>query len=375
MDTRVVIVDFNHMIHTYYHSQHRLSVTVGSGMNQIVKDTTIQNGCLKNIYRWSKGGRYPTACCFDRPVPARKAWFAKNFDMQVGTDKEYKSGRSRMPDAMYEGVSDCEMILREAGVSCFAKDNFESDDLIFACVERAKKQYPGVPIDIITNDADLLPLVDDIVSVFIRSKKGTYAERKDIEKLHYIQVTPENYEEVVENMSEYKKFYIPYNTILLHKMLRGDPSDNLGGSFKDVKGMFPPRIYNDMIISMVQNQEDISIFRYGNPTVEIRYKDTGELFKGTLQEALVSPDKDRLYQKIGDSGELKAILKLLDKYVYGDEFVLDHVRKMYWGMNLNQVYPNKNKLLQRRQFVVDSINPFNEVELQKAVSPLKIKLF
>lgn len=44
---RVVIVDFNHMIHTYYYSQHRLSVRVVENGESIEKDTTVQNGTLK----------------------------------------------------------------------------------------------------------------------------------------------------------------------------------------------------------------------------------------------------------------------------------------------------------------------------------------
>lgn len=379
MQKRVIIVDFNHMVHTYYYSQHRLSVRVVENGNIIDKDTTIQNGTIKAVHRWSNGGVNPTAVCFDRPVPARKAFFQSAFpEMAVGTDKEYKGGREKMPDAMFEGISDVERVFRNAGISCFAEANYESDDIIFACIKRAKEKYPGMPIDVVTNDADLLPLVDDTVSVFIRSKKGTYAESKDIEKLHYIQVTPRNFQAVVEDLSAYKGFLIPYNSLLLHKLVRGDSSDNFRR--KDVSRLFSPTKYNAMIERMIAddiNFEDV--FRYGEPQYKILYKGTNEEFNGTLQDALKSEDKSKLYQKICNSEQLDAILWCLKEYSDITDEQLESVEKVYWGMNLNQAYPNPDKRLARHPFVLnekgrDDIHPFNEIELQKMCSPLKIDL-
>ena len=375
---RVVIVDFNHMVHTYFHSGHRLSVTVNQGGMIINKDTTIQNGCIKNIHRWSNGGVNPTAVCFDRPVPARKNYWAMKFsDMREGTDKEYKGGREKMPDAMFQGSSDCEQVLRQAGVSCYAVPNYEADDLVYACVKRAKEKYPGMPIDVITNDADLLPLVDDTVSVFIRSKKGTYAESKDIEKLHYIQVTPRNFQSVVEDMSAYKGFLIPYNTLLLHKLLRGDASDQ----FKrpDISKMFPPKKYNAFIQRLLDEDINISeIFRYGEPRFEIYNAVTGVVWSGTKEEALVSPERANLKQRVKMSEELEVTLQVLRMYTDLSEEQLDSISGVYTGMNLNQVYVGDLPVYTRRPFVVNErsgdINSFSEVELQKAVSPLQIRL-
>lgn len=379
VNKRVVIVDFNHMIHTYYYSQHRLSVRVVENGESIEKDTTIQNGTLKSIFRWSNHGINPTAICFDRPVPARKSFFYESFpDMVLGTDKEYKGGREKMPQAMFDAGADVERILRAAGVSCFAVPNYEADDLIYACVKRAKEKYPGMPIDVITNDADMLPLVDDTVSVFLRSKKGTFAEDKSIEKLHYIQVTPRNFEAVVENLSAYKGFKIPYNTLLLHKLLRGDISDKFGR--KDISKMFSASKYNAMIEAMQEDRVNFAeVFRYGDPTYKILYKGTDEPFNGTLEEALKSPDKGKLYQKIGNSEELDGILTLLKEYSSISDEQLEAVEKVYWGMNLNQVYPNSNPSVARRAYVIGKkgipdIEQFKEVELQKMASTLQIKL-
>lgn len=378
VNKRVVIVDFNHMVHTYFHSGHRLSVRVNQGGVIIDKDTTIQNGCIKNIHRWSNGGINPTAVCFDRPVPARKNyWQSKFSDMQMGSDKEYKGSRERMPDAMFQGASDCEQLLRQAGVSCYAVPNYEADDLVYACIKRAKEKYPGIPIDVITNDADLLPLVDDTVSVFIRSKKGTWAEDKSIEKAHYIQVTPENFQSVVEDMSAYKGFTIPYNTLLLHKLLRGDSSDQFKRS--DISRMFPPKKYNALIQRLIEDNINLpDIFRYGDPRFEVYNSVSGEPWLGTMEEALASPERANLRKRVMMPEELECILKVLKEYTDLTEEQLDAVYGVYTGMNLNQVYVGNAPVYTRRPFVVNErtgdINTFNEVDLQKAIAPLQIRL-
>lgn len=383
MKKRIVIVDFNHMAHTLWNSQFAggfsPSVQVVENGEVIQKNTAIQNGAIKNIHRWSNGGSFPTAVCFDRPVPARKAYFQASFeDMKVGTAGEYKGGREKMPPDMYEGIQDCERILRASGVSCFSEQGYEADDLIFACVKYAKQAYPGYPIDVITNDADLLPLVDDVVSVFLRSKRGTYAIEKSLEKAHYIQVTPNNFQETVEALSDYKGFIMPYNSLLLHKLLRGDKSDNY--KRKDISRLFSPTKWNPLIEQMLADGVDFSsMFRYGESTYKILYRDTDKEFEGTLKDALNSPDKANLYQKIGNPVELDNILSLLREYTILDDDMLSHIEKMYWGINLNQTFPNKDKRLARRGYVLDgkakgSIEPFSEIKLQQLLLPLRIKL-
>lgn len=376
MEKRVIIVDFNHMAYSYHWSKFRLSCMLIEDGKAVEHDTTIASGTIKNIFRWSKNGKYPTAVCFDRKVTARKEYFQEQFpDMKIGSDNEYKGKRSKMPEDMKVGIADSEYLLRKGGVSCFAAEGYEADDLIFACVQRAKAKYPGWPIDVITNDADLLPLVDDTVSVFIRSKTGTYAESKDLEKAKYVQVTPRNFQSYVESLSDYKGFLIPYNSLLLHKLLRGDKSDNY--KRKDISRLFPMTKYNDMISRMLSDDINFEeIFRYGEPVVELRYKDTDKLYEGTLQEALKSPNRANLYQKIKNTEQLDVILEVLKIYTPLSEEMLDHIEKMYWGINLNQIYPNK-KGSSRRAFNCLSqgdINPFDEFALNRAVSTFNITL-
>ena len=345
METRVLIVDFNHMAHTYLNSGHRLSKTLEiNGQIQTV-DTTLQSGTIKAIHRWSRGGSYPTSVCFDSPIPCRKAYFAREFDMPVDTDEGYKGGREGLSSSAYDAIGMTKDLLLQAGVSCVKRVNYEADDLVFAAVQVAKKTYPGAPIDIITNDADLIPLVDDIVSVFMRSRKGTYAERSDLEKMKYIQITPRNYQEVVQDLSSYNKYYVPYNTLLLHKLLRGDSSDKIKG----IRKMFPPRKYNELVMRMEEDWVDFGrLFRYGQC--------------------------DRI-DKEGNSSsrELRDILRVLRRYIGEDEEVLEHIKKAYMGMNLNQEYKNLGKV-SRESGRLKPMMPFNEVDLQRSVSRLGINL-
>lgn len=364
MEKRVIIVDFNHLVHTYMNSGHRLSKTVViNGQPQLI-DTTVQNGTIKAIHRWSNGGSYPTAVCFDSPVPSRKAYFAKVFDMGVDTEKAYKGRRTSMSGEMFEAIEMVKDLLISAGVSCFKGNNYEADDLIFACIEKAKEVYPNYPIDVITNDADLLPLVDEQVSVFLRSKKMTWAERKDLEKPHYIQVTPRNYREVVEDLSSYRKFSVPYNSLLLHKLLRGDSSDNIPGN---VKKLFPPTKYNALIERLTENGVDLSsLFKYGKCRETLVSIKTGEVVDK-------NHDRNDMAIRYEDPQELVDMINVLCWYIE-DEEVLNHIKKMYRGMNLNHAYSGLGNISRKPARLREPMKSFNEVELQSKISPLGINL-
>lgn len=364
MNKRVIIVDFNHMAHTYMNSHHRLSKTVMiNGRPQLI-DTTVQNGTIKAIHRWSNGGAFPTAVCFDSPVPSRKAYFSKAFNMGIEGDTAYKGSRASMSGDMFDSIEMVKDLLLSSGVSCYKGQNYEADDLIFACIEKAKEDYPDYKIDVITNDADLLPLVDDTVSVFLRSRKLTWAESKELEKLHYIQVTPNNFEEVVSDLSAYKKFSVPYNSLLLHKLLRGDTSDNIPGV---VKKLFPPMKYNMLISKLIENGVDLSkLFRYGKCKETLVSLSTGE-------EVDENHNKEDLAVRYDDPQELKDMIDVLCWYIE-DDSVLEHIKKMYRGMNLNNAYPGLGAVSRRPAKIKDKIKTFNEVELQTKVSPLGINL-
>lgn len=382
---RVVIVDFNHLAHTYYHSRFRLSVKENINGTLFEKDTTVQSGVLKAIARWSNGGSNYVVVCFDRPVPSRKAYFDKYFGDGTEAGGAYKGGRPELGNDLYQAMEDCYNILKQSGCVCLAEHNYEADDLIKAVVDEVRNHSTTIPIDIVTNDADLVPLVDEQVSVFLRSRITTYAESKEIEKTHYVQITPDNYQEYLEGLSAFKGFLIPYNTVLLHKLLRGDSADNIKG----IKKLFPPRKYNAMIESMMECWEDLGVFRYEVPQRKVVGSD-GNLLEG---QEWVTNDKDLKKFISGLSEEERKNIKL--KYIIPEnlnqmvelvakhamikeeevDMVKDHIKKLYFGMNLNQPYTNKIENLRRNSYILNQmITKINLIDLHKACMPLKIKI-
>lgn len=390
---RIVIVDFNHMAHTYFHTKFRLSVRKQVGGTVIEKDTTVQSGVLKCINRWSDGGRNIMVVCFDRPVPARKAYFMDKFsDPEADVETRqgaYKGGRPAMPDMLYEAMQDCQSILEKAGCTCLFEHNYEADDLVMATIVKAKKEYPGVPIDVITNDADLVPLVDDVVSVFLRSRVTTYAETKALEKAHYVQITPRNYQEVLEGLSSFRDFLVPYNTVLLHKLLRGDSADNIQG----IKRLFPPRKYNEMIQGMLSEEDLGEAFRYQPVVRRLVNIENREELPGqenvrneedlyALVRLMTPEDRKKYAIKPMGVPELDRLCEFVKKYAILKEgqfeIVEEHLRKLYYGMNLNQMYTSKEKALRRPPYCLTAkgktLQKLDQVELRKACMSLEINI-
>lgn len=419
---RVLIVDFNHMAHNFSYAGVKLSRTMKvNGVSQVV-DTTIANGTIKNIFNWSKGGKIPTVVCFDRPCPSRKAYFMK--EQPTGVDGEYKGKRESMRSDMYEGVSLAQDLLQRGGVQCVFMHNWEADDLVFLAIQKAKEQYPNHYIDVITNDADMLPLVDEQVSVFFRSKKTTWAESKDLEKNRYIQVTPDNYQEVVEGLSSFKNLYVPFNTLLLYKVLRGDSADGIVSPFP--KGSMSPRRLASLIWEMQNGKlkDGYSLIFPKGSNVPYGVKELS-----TKDEYSLNDEDDLLYLMnnafvLGTDGELKTVdisklfvytapgrkyintntgeeLTLAQakelgrdggaKIIYTDSPLLDSMeealvyygfteeeaktfRKQYKGMNLAQPFPELPDKLKRGAMKLSGIPYFNGRELNTVVRVLDINL-
>ena len=124
-----------------------------------------------------------------------------------------------------------------------------------------KRKYPAVPIDIITGDADMLPLVDDQVSVYLRGNR-TFAMKGCPEHRGYFQVTPENWDEALSYRSAFKAFNVPYNAIFLYKMIRGDSADGIPIVIDGFGGVN----FTKLMQSMIDVGADFPVdFRYDSP--------------------------------------------------------------------------------------------------------------
>lgn len=354
---RVIIVDYMHMAWAYAFGQATsLSCVLNINGVSTVVDTTIPAYTIKALNRWSMGGFHPLAVCFDGVGSSRcrKAYFAKLFGLNTdGSAVAYKAGRESKDQKFYDGVAITLSKLLEGGVSCYKAANYEADDLIKACVDNAKKTYPNLPIDIITGDHDLLPLVDDQVSVFIRSRKTTYAESKDIEKPHYVQVTPRNFEEYLSDLNAYKNLEVPYNTVLLAKLLRGDKSDGIPG-----KSDWKPKMYKELIHRLKYLGYDLSeLFRYDAPT-----------------ETVVTGADGQPMIQYGEPPKLTAICEAFKACGCDDEDSV-HVRQIYNGINLNGAFTGMGTFDRKPAVIQTPISGYDVYKLQLAVKKdLQIEL-
>lgn len=370
---RIIVVDVSHLFYKYaFGGATNLSTTlrVGGVLQQV--DTTLPNYVIKQIHRWSGGGYDPIVVCFDGKgsTRSRKAYFAKANGLVSGVEEPqaqgYKGKREVQSDRFYQGVNITMNLLMKAGVCCLKADGYEADDLVKAVVDKAKREHPSTPIDVFTGDVDLAPLVDEQVSVYLNSRKMTWAEAESLERLHYVQLCPKIYQEYIEGLTDYKKLSVPYNSVLLSKLLRGDKSDELKGYPK-----FTPTKYNKLIESMESDGVDFrTLFRYDSPTATVCYRGTGERIPDDVVDRV--PREEKMI-KFGEPPLLTQMCEVLSKYL--DESIINHVRFIYNGINLNGAFTGLTDGFNRRPAVMKAeIKGYDQADLQQAVSVLQIRL-
>lgn len=366
---RVRIIDYSHLAHIYANSRvEPLSTTLMVNDRPELINTTIITYTIKAINRYARQGLNPVVVCFDGrgcTLP-RKAYFSSIYG--IGEDNKGAGYKARRECKQADFLSQMDMtleFLQAGGVQCLKASGYEADDLISAAVDRAKIDYPDLPIDIITGDADLLPLVDEQVSVFLRSVKTTSAENKALEITHYVQVTPRTYQGICENLTAYKNLKVPYNTVLLAKLLRGDKSDEVIGK-KDWK----PKRYNELIDYLVANNVS-DIFRYGKPKRKAIDRRTNRVL--TLEEDKMTAKEDKIVT-YEDPDELVNILNVLGKFFTDED--ITHVRNTYNGINLNGAFiSNIEGCTRHPAFLLEKVHGYDIHNLQRAVNPLLIQLF
>lgn len=364
---RVRIIDVTHMFYKYANGgMPHLSANVMMNGQLVRVDTTLASGVIKAIHRWSRQGYNPTVVCFDSKgcSRSRKAYFTQHSE-QEEQKSEYKGKRDIQDSRFYEGINLTMNLLLSGGVTVLKADGYEADDLVKAAVDKAKSTYPDLPIDVITGDADLIPLVDDQVSVYIASRKLTWAESSDIEIRHYFQLRPYNYQEYCEGLTAFKSLTVPYNTVLLTKLLRGDKSDNIEGYPK-----FTPTKYKKLIQKMQEDNVDIAnTFLYDAPVKKYVYRGTEEVIPDSLLDATPTEKKAIKYF---EPRALTKITEVLSKYL--DEDIVNHARFVYNGINLNGAFTDVPERFKRRPIVVKEVKGYVSGELARAVSVVDINI-
>ncbi|MNL91365.1 DNA polymerase I, thermostable [compost metagenome] len=260
---RIVLVDFMHLMHKLYNVQ-PLSTTCKIGGVVETVDTTMPTITIKSIFKYSGRGDYPIGVFLEGGNSVRKAYFKA-----MNSTEDYKGSRPKQKNSFYKGTDLTVNLLNNGGVRLYRVAGKEADDLIGSAVRKFKEEYPDYAIDIVTNDSDLLPLVDSQVSVYMRATRQ-YSEPGCPVLNKYYQVTPDSWEDFLGYSSKYKNYYIPFNTMLLFKMIKGDKSDDVAAKFKDqetgrtleIKG-YGAKKYSSIMEDMENDYVDFDIFRYG----------------------------------------------------------------------------------------------------------------
>jgi DNA polymerase-1 len=117
---------------------------------------------------------------------------------------DYKAHRPPMPEELAPQLPYIEKIIQGLNLPTLQKEGYEADDLISTLVRRAREQ--GMAVEIVSGDRDLLPLVQEGVTMWDPMRDVRYDEAAIREKYG---VSPRELLEV--------------------KALAGDPSDNIPG--------------------------------------------------------------------------------------------------------------------------------------------------
>jgi 5'-3' exonuclease len=309
MISRYVLIDYMHLAHRCIQAE-PLSTTVNIGGELRVVDTTIPNYTIKNVYSYGGKGRHYTGVFFEGGASERKKYFARQMGA-IGADigKEgYKGTRDNNKGSFYEGIGLTINLLHNGQVSLYRMGGCEADDLIASVVKKIKSIDKITPIDLITNDSDMLPLVDDQVSVYMRGNRQWAAEGCPEHRLYY-QVTPESWTEYLSYTSAYRDYHIPYNSMLLFKMIRGDKADNVAGACYGYGG----KKYSSLMYQMEEDGVDFpSIFRYG--------VDFDEVMRPVLEQyfttAMMAKNKDGVMVPVLDEAGVPMSTVDYMKYIY-----------------------------------------------------------
>lgn len=141
--------------------------------------------------------------CFDA-TPTVKY---RLLEESTGGVYKYKGNRTPQPSYLKFEKILCREVAERCNIPCAYADGYEADDLIYTLVKEYQNDFENVYIH--TRDSDLAFLVSDNVSIQPTGNTGKVIDRT-------------NYSKAI-----FKDRNIPYNTIILNKLLYGDTSDNI----------------------------------------------------------------------------------------------------------------------------------------------------
>lgn len=142
---------------------------------------------------------------FDRPAIKKRQMY---LDL-TGDAYGYKGNRKPAENSIVYQKEYAETILRRCGFPVQSAEEYEADDVIYTLVQMYKDDFEKIYIH--TKDSDLHFLVSEKVEI---AKVGTNGKSVDLS----------NYYE-----NAYSGQGIWYNSVLIHKLIKGDVADNIPG--------------------------------------------------------------------------------------------------------------------------------------------------
>lgn len=190
---KFIIIDGNALLHRAWHAIPQLNTKDGIMVNAAFGFTSMFLKIISEL---------------------KPDYICSTFDMRAKTFRhekfeEYKAGRVKQPDELYNQIPIIKEILNSFDVPIFEREGFEADDLIGTISEKLRGKK-DIEVYIVTGDMDCLQLVSENIKVYT-FKKGI------IEAMIY------------NDAAVYERYSLKPSQMIDYKALRGDVSDNIPG--------------------------------------------------------------------------------------------------------------------------------------------------
>ena len=193
----LLIIDGNSVVHRAYHALPSLTAKTKGLVNAVYGFFLV---FLKALNDFKPD--YVVVCFDSKPPTFRHKQFG-----------EYKSGRKKAPQDLYDQIPMIKEILETFQTSFFEKQGFEADDLIGTIAKKAsqKQVVPEIQTIIVSGDFDVYQLADNNINVYNLVKGVSKGDVFDPDKIK-------------------EKYGISPEQIVDFKALAGDSSDNIPGA-------------------------------------------------------------------------------------------------------------------------------------------------
>lgn len=281
MDKRLIIIDGNSIINrAFYALPQTMDNKEGLHTNAIYGFTTMLFKMIE-LYK-------PThiSVAFDRKAPTFRH---KEYS-------EYKAGRKKMPQELFEQMQPLKELLDAFKIERFEIDGYEADDIIGTISKEAENK--GFDVFIVTGDKDAIQLASHKTTTLI-TKKGV----ADVEEY--------NYDSVIE------KYEMTPTQFIDLKGLMGDKSDNIPG------------------VPGVGEKTGIKLLKqFGN--IENLIDNTDEL-KGSIKKKIEENKDEAIHSKWLATIVRDVPIEFdLDKMIFGD-FNIDEVVEKFQFLKFNSL--------------------------------------